>query len=190
MKKAVLWITALLVILVTACFWWFLSGKQFFPLGEGGGLLFEKQFQTSSYIFYCGVYPKTESNCRVYVSDLDGTGRRSLDITLDYGSQITGFILSPDKKKVLIIREKEVTLIDGNTLTQKRLAEAEIGTEFGVYTSFPSFVPVARWLDSSRVELGVFAAGSEKGYSYIDEQGKSIAVSDARPIQYKIVVIE
>ena len=148
------------------------------------GLVFEEQFRTAKYIFYCGMYPETESNCRLYVSRFDGSERVSMGITLDYGSQRTGLQLSPDHKTVLVVREREVDSIDGGTLKKTTLATATDGTEFGVYTGFPSFVPVARWLDSGRVELTVYPAGTLEG---LTDSAGTIEVPEPQPLEKKIV---
>ncbi len=125
-------------------------------------MVFREQFRTASYIFYCAARPATESSCWMYASKLDGSARQWLQIQLDYGSDRTGLLLSPDKNNVLVIRETNALTVDTNTLAQKEIVKAEEGTEFGTYTGFPSFIPEGRWVDNTTVELGVYTAGSQE----------------------------
>ncbi len=150
---------------------------------------FEEQFRSSSHIFYCLGRLATESSCWVYASRLDGNEKQWLKIQLDAGSNETGLLLSPDKKNVLVVREKKAILIKTDTLAQKELLRAENETEFGTYTSFPSFVPVGRWVDSNTIELGVFASGAIEGYSYLDSEGKTVVVPDPVPVEKKLIKI-
>jgi len=135
----------------------------------GGGpnepdYIFVEQYRTESRIFYCVSLRNTESNCRLFVSTLDGLERSYMGVTLDYNSQERGLLPSPDKKRLLVVLEKEALIVDTGTLEKKRLMLAQPDTSYGTYTALPSFVPHARWVDNKTVELSVFPDGTQEAY--------------------------
>lgn len=141
--------------------------------------VYDEQFRTGLKIFYCAVVPHTESNCRLYVSDVYGS-KENLGVTLDYGSQRTGLLLSPDKRHVAAILEREVIVISTDSLVKKIVAQVPKGMVYGLYTGFPSFVPHGRWLNDDQLELELFKEGT--GEPYDDEPALA-------PIEKKTVSI-
>jgi len=132
---------------------------------NGSDYTFVEQHRAESRIFYCASLRNTESNCRLFVSTLDGLEREYTGITLDYNSQGKGLLLSPDKKRLLVVLDKEALVVDTDTLEKKTLILAAAGTAYGTYTALPSFVPYARWVDNDTVELSVYPDGTQETYN-------------------------
>lgn len=122
--------------------------------------IYKKQFETDSKIFYCATLAHTESSCRLHVSDIYRSHYENLGITLDYGSQKTGLLLSPDRKHVAVILEHEVIVISTDALERTMVAQTPVGMEFGLNTGFPSFVPYGRWIDANHLELELYSDGT------------------------------
>ena len=126
--------------------------------------VYTEQFRTNSKIFYCATRPQTESGCNLYTSDMLSSNKINLNIALDYGSEKKGLLLSPDKKHVLVVLEKMLQIINTETLEQKNIAQAPDGNTYGTYTSFPSFVPYATWVNNNQVRVSIFKQYTPEPY--------------------------
>ena len=137
---------------------------------EQESFTYQEQFRSGTKIFYCAESPQT--GCKLYADDLSGTAHVRLDITMAYGSEGAGLLLSPDGKNVAVILERKIILIDANTLVQRTLAQASADSEYGVYDTSPAFIPQARWINSSELEVSRFLA--ETTQPKLDEKSPNL----------------
>jgi hypothetical protein len=149
---------------------------------------FVRIYRTGSNIFLCQYLLYTESPCHLFTSDL--AGQRVTDMNVAVDTPEKGILMSPDGRHLLIVLEHEAMLLNTNSIQTTVLFETPPGEALGTYTSFPNFVPHARWLNDSEVELYLYVQDTPNGYSYINQRGEAAAVPTANPIGTKIFKIK
>ena len=117
------------------------------------GFYFYELFRTDSRIFWCKSIPHSESDCELFVSDINGN--KAID--LGVGVELTrSIVTSPDKNNLVVIGEQKAIIISTVTLSKKVILEVPMNQVLGTYSSFPSFYGEGHWIDNSKVEISVY----------------------------------
>lgn len=110
--------------------------------------------------FYCFYIAYTESTCRLFVSDSSTNVLNSTSYFAD--SPQEAFVLSPDQNWLLLASEREINVLNTHSLDVHTIAVTSEDEEFGFHTSFPTFRPTAKWLDSRRVKISKYRLGTSE----------------------------
>ncbi|MDB5225240.1 MAG: hypothetical protein JWL87_192 [Candidatus Adlerbacteria bacterium] len=133
-----------------------LSALYFFQETAESAYDFQEQYKTASRVFLCRVRLYTESGCSLFVSDISGNDKRNLGIGIDYGDFSQKIQLSPDGGKLLVVLEHKAIVLDTVTLFQKIVLYASPGETLGTYNEFPAFIPYAKWVSDTQVQISIF----------------------------------
>jgi hypothetical protein len=125
---------------------------------------FVQEYKTAINIFSCRVTARTESNCELFVSDASGNSSKDLGIDIDYGDFSKKIQASPDGKNLLIVLEHEAIVLNTATLAQKVILQAPAGEALGTYDAFPSFIPYAKWLSDTQIQISLFKQDTPEPY--------------------------
>lgn len=112
-------------------------------------------FQGETYTFFCKNF--YETYCRLHALQVSDSSIHDLALGFEATTPLNKDALpSPNLEKLLILTEKQATILDTKTLETIIVADAPRGLTFGTYTDFPSFVRSGLWLDDHTIELHAF----------------------------------
>jgi hypothetical protein len=143
-------------------------------------LRYIEEIETPFDSFWCGFIQYTESDCRLFVGNASTTVLSDLGIDVDSPSD--ALLLSPDEKGLLIVLEHTAIVLNTRTLNEQVLATTTPQDAFGTYTSFPQFIPHARWLSNYTASISIFPQYTEGSYRYVDQDGQTHSTPEPKPL--------
>jgi|GEM_PF-2355588 len=135
---------------------------------------FSELFNTPTRTFYCRYTENTESDCALFYSDTGSDKKIDLNIRNEFGS----FFPSPDSKHLLVVNEHDAIVLDAADLTKKTILEVGKDRVLGMYSSFPSFMAKATWVDNDTVSFAIYDAA--KAFADSDPPPKPLEIKGLR----------